>query len=93
MKAVLKKQLDERKSIQDFVEESMKYLEEKEILWDGALATRSSRNPQPISNTIPVQMKKQEKHPENPVNPVWKKECQDIPDVPHSTKEFTKNES
>jgi len=32
MKAVLKKQLDGRKSIQDFVEESMKYLEEKEIL-------------------------------------------------------------
>jgi len=32
MKAVLKKQLDKRKSIQDFVEESIKYLEGKEIL-------------------------------------------------------------
>jgi len=32
MKAVLKKPLGKRKSIQDFSEESMKYLEEKEIL-------------------------------------------------------------
>jgi hypothetical protein len=32
MKAVLKKQLEKRKSIQDFVEKSMKYLEEKGIL-------------------------------------------------------------
>jgi hypothetical protein len=32
MKAVLKKPLGKRKSIQGFFEESMKYLEEKEIL-------------------------------------------------------------
>jgi len=52
-----------------------------------ALATRSSRNPQPISNTILVQIKKQEKHP---VNPVRKEEYQNTVDIPHIAPPYIK---